>query len=33
MDKALEDSEGLEWVRGLLRDYDWSKVDWITGRS
>jgi hypothetical protein len=36
MDKALEDSEALRWVRQRLGDYDWSKVDWITvqrGRS
>jgi hypothetical protein len=29
VDKALEDSEGLGWVRERLRAYDWSKVDWI----
>ena len=36
MDAALENSEGLRWVRERLRDYDWSKVDWVTirrGRS
>lgn len=32
VDKALEDSEGLVWVRGRLGAYDWSKVDWITVR-
>ena len=29
---ALEDSEGLRWVREQLGTYDWSKVDWITVR-
>ena len=36
VDKVLEDSEGLRWVRERLGAYDWSKVDWITvkrGRS
>ena len=32
VDEALEDSEGLRWVRERLGDYDWSKVDWITVR-
>ncbi len=33
VDKALEDSEGLRWVREQLEGaYDWSKVDWITVR-
>ena len=32
VDKALEDSEGLRWVREQLGAYDWSKVDWITVR-
>ena len=32
MDKALEDSEGLRWIREQLGAYDWSKVDWITVR-
>jgi hypothetical protein len=32
VDKALEDSEGLGWVRERLGSYDWSKVDWITVR-
>jgi hypothetical protein len=32
VDKALEDSEGLGWVRERLRAYDWSKVDWISVR-
>ena len=32
VDKALEDSEGLRWVREQLLAYDWSKVDWITVR-
>ena len=36
VDKALEDSEGLRWIRERLGAYDWSKVDWVTirrGRS
>jgi hypothetical protein len=36
VDKVLEDSEGLRWVRERLGAYDWSRVDWITirrGRS
>ena len=32
VDKALEDSEGLRWVRERLAAYDWSKVDWVTVR-
>jgi hypothetical protein len=32
VDKALEGSEGLGWVRERLEVYDWSKVDWITVR-
>ena len=32
VDKALEGSEGLRWVREQLEAYDWSKVDWITVR-
>ena len=32
LDKTLEDSEGLRWVRERLGDYDWSKVDSITVR-
>ena len=32
VDKALEDSEGLRWVRERLGAYDWSEVDWITVR-
>jgi hypothetical protein len=28
VDKALEDSEALGWVR-KLGAYDWSKVDWV----
>jgi hypothetical protein len=27
IDKALENSEGLRWVRERLEAYDWSKVD------
>jgi hypothetical protein len=33
VDKVLENSEGLRWVRKRLRAYNWSKVDWITVRS
>jgi hypothetical protein len=32
VDKALEDSEGLGWIRERLGAYDWSKVDWVTVR-
>ena len=32
VDKGLEDSEGLRWVRRQLGAYDWAKVDWITVR-
>ncbi len=32
VDKALEDSEGLRWVRERLGAYDWSKLDWVTVR-
>ena len=32
VDKALENSEGLRWVRKQLECYEWSKVDWITVR-
>jgi hypothetical protein len=32
VDKALEDSEGLRWVRERLEAYDWSKVDWVSVR-
>ena len=32
LDKILEDSEGLMWIRERLGAYDWSKVDWITVR-
>ena len=32
VDKALEDSEGLRWVREQLGACDWAKVDWITVR-
>src|SRR5215212_6909418 len=31
-DKALENSEGLRWVRERLATHDWAKVDWITVR-
>jgi hypothetical protein len=32
VDEALEDSEGLRWVREQLEAYDWPRVDWITVR-
>ncbi len=32
VDKALENSEGLKWVRERLGAYDWAKVDWVTVR-
>jgi hypothetical protein len=32
VDKALEDSEGLRWVREQRGAYDWAKVDWISVR-
>ena len=36
VDKALENSEGLRWIRERLGAYDWSKADWVSlrrGRS
>jgi hypothetical protein len=32
VDKALEGSEGLRWIRERLGAYDWSKADWISVR-
>jgi hypothetical protein len=32
VDKALEDSEGLWWIRERLAAYDWAKADWISVR-
>ena len=32
VDKALEDSKGLRWIRERLGAYDWSKADWISVR-
>lgn len=32
VDEALEDSEGLGWVRERLGAYDWSRADWISVR-
>jgi hypothetical protein len=32
VDKALEDSEGLRWIRERLGAYDWSKADWVSVR-
>ena len=32
VDTALEDSEGLWWIREQLGDFEWSKADWISVR-
>jgi hypothetical protein len=32
VDEALEDSEGLRWIREQLGAYEWSKADWISVR-
>jgi hypothetical protein len=32
VDKVLEDSQGLRWIRERLGAYDWSKADWISVR-
>ena len=32
VDKALEDSEGLRWIRERLGAYDWSTADWVSVR-
>jgi hypothetical protein len=32
VDKALEDSKGLRWIRERLGAYDWSKADWVSVR-
>jgi hypothetical protein len=32
VDKALEDSEGLRWIRERLGACDWSKADWVSVR-
>ena len=32
VDKTLEDSEGLRWIRERLGAYEWSKIDWISVR-
>ena len=32
VDKALQDSGGLWWVRERLGVYDWSKADWVSVR-
>jgi hypothetical protein len=32
VDKALEVSDGLRWIRERLGTHDWSKVDWISVR-
>jgi hypothetical protein len=32
VDKALEDSDGLAWIRERLGAYDWSKADWVSVR-
>ena len=32
VDKALEGSEGLRWIRERLGAYEWSKADWVSVR-
>ena len=32
VDKDVEDSEGLRWIREHLGAYDWSKADWVSVR-
>jgi hypothetical protein len=32
VDEALEDADGLGWVREQLGAFDWSKADWISVR-
>src|SRR5829696_4924993 len=32
VEKALEDSYGLRWIRERLGAYDWSRVDWVSVR-
>ena len=32
MDKSLEDSKGLWWIRERLGAYEWSKADWVSVR-
>ena len=32
VDRALEGSEGLGWIRGRLEAYDWSMADWMSVR-
>jgi hypothetical protein len=32
VDKALEDADGLGWIRERLGAFDWSKADWISVR-
>jgi hypothetical protein len=32
VDRALEDCEGLRWIRERLGAYDWSKADWVSVR-
>jgi hypothetical protein len=32
VDKALEGSEGLRWIRERVGAYDWSKADWVSVR-
>jgi hypothetical protein len=32
VDRVLEDSEGLRWIREGLESYDWSKADWVSVR-
>ena len=32
MERAIEESEGLRWIRERLGAYDWSKADWVSVR-
>ena len=32
VDRALEGSEGLGWIRERLEAYDWSMADWVSVR-
>jgi hypothetical protein len=32
MERAIEESEGLRWIRERLAAYDWSKADWVSVR-
>jgi hypothetical protein len=32
VDKALDGSEGLRWIRERMAAYDWSEADWVSVR-